>query len=56
MATLHNIPLITTITGARASVSAIQALRAGGDEGAQAEHAWGVRPLQEYFPAAGKDK
>ena len=47
LATRHNVPLITTITGARASVEAIAALRAGG---ASADDAWTVRPLQEYFP------
>jgi carbamoyl-phosphate synthase large subunit len=39
-AVMHNIPLITTITGARAAVRAIRALREGD---------WGVRPLQEYI-------
>ncbi len=39
-AIVHNIPLITTITGARAAVRAIQALRTG---------QWGVRSLQEHF-------
>ena len=38
-AVMHNIPLITTMAGARASVRAIRALRAG---------AWGVRALQDY--------
>jgi carbamoyl-phosphate synthase large subunit len=49
-ATLHNIPLITTITGAEASVKAIAALKSGAREGVPAGDAWGVRPLQEYFP------
>jgi len=39
-AVMHNIPLITTITGARAAVRAIRALR---------QDAWDVKPLQEYF-------
>src|SRR5206468_12564045 len=39
MAVLHKIPMITTLTGARAAASAIQALQQGD---------WGVRPLQEY--------
>ncbi|MGB9625294.1 MAG: carbamoyl-phosphate synthase large subunit, partial [Phycisphaerae bacterium] len=39
-AVMHNIPLITTITGARAAVRAIRAMRQG---------EWGVRPLQEYI-------
>ena len=42
-ATIHQIPLITTITGARAAVSAIRALR--GDP-------WDVRALQDYHPAS----
>ena len=36
------VPMITTITGARAGVEAIQALRAGD---------WGVNALQDYAPA-----
>jgi carbamoyl-phosphate synthase large subunit len=43
MAILHKIPIITTLTGARAAASAIKALQKGD---------WGVRPLQEYH--AGK--
>ncbi len=38
-AVMHNIPLITTMAGARAAALAIRALRAG---------AWGVRALQDY--------
>lgn len=41
MAVRRGIPMITTITGARAAVQAIAALRAG---------AWSVAPIQEYFP------
>jgi carbamoyl-phosphate synthase large subunit len=41
LATLHQVPLITTMTAADAAVKAIAAL-AGED--------WTVRPLQEYFP------
>jgi carbamoyl-phosphate synthase large subunit len=48
-ATLHKIPLITTMTAARAAAGAIAALRAtAADSGDQ--HAWTVKPLQEYFP------
>ncbi len=36
----YRVPLITTLTGARAAVSALQAVRAG---------AWSVKPLQELF-------
>ncbi|MFB3891597.1 MAG: carbamoyl-phosphate synthase large subunit [Phycisphaerae bacterium] len=54
MATLHNVPLITTITGAEAAVTAIEALRAGGPDTQTAAHAWTVRPLQEYFPSYRK--
>jgi carbamoyl-phosphate synthase large subunit len=50
LATIHNIPLITTMTGAAAAVDAIAALRAGAGEDLKASDAWGVRPLQEYFP------
>ncbi len=39
-AVMHNIPLITTMTGARAAVRAIRAMRQG---------EWTVRPLQEYI-------
>jgi carbamoyl-phosphate synthase large subunit len=35
-----NVPMITTLTGARAAVRAIAALRAGD---------WSVRALQDYF-------
>ncbi len=46
LAVAHNVPLITTLTGARAAAAAIGALKAA----AESETAWGVRPLQEYFP------
>ncbi|MGC9453983.1 MAG: ATP-grasp domain-containing protein, partial [Phycisphaerae bacterium] len=50
MATLYEVPLITTLTAARAAVDGIAALRAGA-----AGNGWGVRPLQDYFPqTAGK--
>jgi len=53
MATQHKIPLITTITGARAAVTAIEALRDDGDsQHTTADNAWTVRPIQEYFPKA----
>ena len=39
-AVMHNVPLVTTITGARAAARAIRALRAG---------EWDVKPLQEYI-------
>ncbi|NIA06855.1 MAG: carbamoyl-phosphate synthase large subunit [Actinobacteria bacterium] len=39
---MHNVPLIATVTGARAVVQAIGALRAGD---------WSVKSLQEYHPA-----
>jgi carbamoyl-phosphate synthase large subunit len=38
----EGIPMITTISGAKAAVKAISALRAG---------AWSVAALQDYFPA-----
>jgi carbamoyl-phosphate synthase large subunit len=54
-ATLHNISLITTITGAEAAVQAIAALRAGArGTNAPAGDAWGVKPIQEYFSAYSK--
>ena len=37
---MHKVPLIATVTGARAVVQAIQALRAGD---------WSVKPLQDYY-------
>jgi carbamoyl-phosphate synthase large subunit len=40
-----NVPIITTIAGARAAVQAIQALRAG--------H-WQVAALQDYFPGSAR--
>ncbi|MBN1553508.1 MAG: carbamoyl-phosphate synthase large subunit, partial [Phycisphaerae bacterium] len=43
LATLHQIPLITTLTAAAAAVQAIASLREEHD-------AWDVRSLQEYFP------
>jgi len=49
MAVLHNMPLITTMTAALAAADAIAALRAGGEG-----DGWSVKPLQEYFPKAGK--
>jgi carbamoyl-phosphate synthase large subunit len=39
MAILHRVPIITTLTGARAAAQAIKALQQG---------EWTVRPLQEY--------
>jgi carbamoyl-phosphate synthase large subunit len=51
MATLHNVPLITTLTGAEAAASAIAALRAAPGSQASPDDSWTVRPLQEYFPA-----
>ncbi|HWB20978.1 MAG TPA: ATP-grasp domain-containing protein, partial [Phycisphaerales bacterium] len=41
MAVLRRIPMITTITGARAAIQAIAALRAGN---------WSVSALQDFFP------
>ena len=38
-ATIHNVPIMTTSTGARAAVNAIAALR---------DHGWQVRALQDY--------
>jgi carbamoyl-phosphate synthase large subunit len=40
-ATIHNVPMVTTITGARAAVAAIRSLR---------QSDWDVRALQDYFP------
>ncbi len=42
-----NVPIITTIAGARAAVQAIQALRAG---------SWQVAAVQDYFPALARPK
>ncbi len=41
MAVRAGVPMITTLTGARAAVAAIAALRAG---------AWSVAALQDYAP------
>jgi carbamoyl-phosphate synthase large subunit len=51
LATLHQLPLITTLTAAKAAVDAIAAFRQGADADTPAHLAWGVRSLQEYFPA-----
>jgi len=57
LATQHKIPLITTITGARAAITAIEALRADAQTTTtitttqpNPDDAWTVRPIQEYFP------
>ena len=50
LATIHQIPLITTMTAANAAAGGIAALRAGADENTPPAQAWTVRPLQEYFP------
>ncbi len=42
-ATIHKVPLITTITGGRAAIAAIRALQSGD---------WDVRALQDYHPKA----
>jgi carbamoyl-phosphate synthase large subunit len=49
LATLHQLPLITTMTAAKAAVDAIAALRAGASAGDAAGDSWSVRPLQDYF-------
>ncbi|MFP4054222.1 MAG: ATP-grasp domain-containing protein, partial [Phycisphaerae bacterium] len=56
LATLHQLPLITTMTGAKAAVEAIAALRAGASEELPAHLAWGVKSLQEYFPQYARDE
>ena len=50
LATLHRVPIITTMTAARAAADAIAALRTGGS-GRSGRSGWSVRPLQEYFAA-----
>jgi len=55
LATLHKVPIITTMTAARAAADAIIALRAAAEDPAQAATAWTVRPLQEYFPQYAAD-
>jgi carbamoyl-phosphate synthase large subunit len=53
LAMLHRLPLITTMTAARAAVDAIAALRAGGDPDPRAAaNSWTVRALQDYFPSS----
>jgi len=51
LATLHNVSIITTMTGAEAAVEAIAALRGGRAGGEGIDDSWTVRPLQEYYPA-----
>jgi carbamoyl-phosphate synthase large subunit len=53
LATIHNIPILTTLTAAEAAAGAIAALRQAAHEGQPVDDAWDVRPLQEYFPQAG---
>jgi len=53
LATLRRVPIITTMTAARAAVDGIAALRAAAEDPAHAAHAYSVRPLQDYFPAPG---
>ncbi len=47
IATMHKIPLLTTMTAARAAADAIAALRAGTDV-SDPRNAWSVTPLQDY--------
>jgi carbamoyl-phosphate synthase large subunit len=48
-ATIHMIPLITTITAGKAAVAAITALLASSrEDGGDPSLAWTVKPLQEY--------
>ncbi|MDY6914237.1 MAG: carbamoyl-phosphate synthase large subunit [Planctomycetota bacterium] len=49
LATLHRVPLITTMTAARAAADAIAALHANA-KSEDAADAWGIRPLQDYWP------
>jgi len=49
LATLHNVPLITTLTAAEAAVRAMDDLWKGVVPD-KVEPVWTVRPLQEYFP------
>jgi len=54
MATLHRIPLITTMTAAMAAADAIAALRASAaTHQDDAANNWTVHPLQHYFPKSG---
>jgi carbamoyl-phosphate synthase large subunit len=50
LATLHQVSIVTTMTGAEAAVEGIAALRAGLAGGSDADASWTVHPLQEYFP------
>ncbi len=50
IATLRRVPLITTMTAARAAAEAIAALRAAGTpDGSKSTDTWTVRPLQDYL-------
>ena len=44
---MHEVPCITTLTGAAAAVSAIRAMR---------EHGVGVRALQDYYAEPATQK
>ena len=46
LATLNQLPLITTITGIEAAVTAIEEFALGNDD---PKNSWTVRPLQDYF-------
>ena len=52
LAVQHNVPLITTMTGATAAVAAIEELAAGGE--GRSQNAWSVKALQDYFTPAGR--
>jgi len=50
LATIHNVPIITTMTAAEAVTAAVAALKAAAERDQDPDTAWTVRPLQEYFP------
>jgi len=54
MATLHKVPIITTMTAADAAVAGIAALRAAADDPDHAAGAFSVRPLQDYLADPGR--
>ena len=55
LATIHHVPIITTMTAAHAAAAGIAALRAAAETPDQAADAFTVRPLQEYFPGGDRE-
>ncbi|MBI5722743.1 MAG: carbamoyl-phosphate synthase large subunit [Planctomycetes bacterium] len=50
LATIRDVPIITTMTSAEAAVQAMESLHAAQQVKGDSDSAWSVKPLQEYFP------